>query len=77
MAAVPRGFFGRRRRTQDRGDRLPPGQDDVGDSFPVVSAARRNAATRYVGASDRSNRNAIRFSTSTGSMGFEPWATCG
>ena len=31
-----RGFAGRRRRAED--DRLPPGQYDVGDAFPVLSA---------------------------------------
>ena len=36
MAVLTRGFRGRR---QDRGDRrLPPGQYDVGDGFPVLSA---------------------------------------
>jgi DMSO/TMAO reductase YedYZ molybdopterin-dependent catalytic subunit len=38
MASVSRGFFGRRRRGPDRGDKLPPGQYDVGDAFPVLSA---------------------------------------
>ncbi|SDN85129.1 molybdopterin-dependent oxidoreductase [Geodermatophilus sp. DSM 45219] len=36
MAVLTRGFRGR---SQDRGDqRLPPGQYDVGDGFPVLSA---------------------------------------
>ena len=47
-----------------------------GSSAAIVSAARRNAATRYVGACDRSRRNAIRFSASTGSIGSEPRAQC-
>jgi hypothetical protein len=53
-----------------------------GDAFQFAGfergdclAARRNAATRYVGACDRSNRNAIRFSASTGSMRSEPRST--
>ena len=36
MATTTRGFTGRRRATAD--DRLPPGQYDVGDAFPVLSA---------------------------------------
>ena len=36
MAVLSRGF---RRRSQERSDdRLPPGQYDVGDGFPVLSA---------------------------------------
>ena len=38
MAQVSRGFFGRRRPGPDRDDRLPPGQYDVGQAFPVLSA---------------------------------------
>ena len=38
MAAVSRGFLGRRRRGQDSGNRLPPGQSDVGNAFPVLAA---------------------------------------
>lgn len=40
MAVVSRGFGGRRRRgsTGPTGRRLPPGQYDVGDAFPVLSA---------------------------------------
>src|SRR3954452_19744878 len=38
MAAASRGFLGRRRSGPDRGDRLPPGQYDVGDAFPVLAA---------------------------------------
>ena len=34
---ISRGFLGRRR-DSDRGGRLPPGQYDVGDRFPVLSA---------------------------------------
>ncbi len=34
---ISRGFLGRRR-DGDRGGRLPPGQYDVGDRFPVLSA---------------------------------------
>ena len=48
MAQVSRGFFGRRRGGQDRGDRLPPGQYDVGDAFPVLWAGptpRQDLAT--------------------------------
>jgi DMSO/TMAO reductase YedYZ molybdopterin-dependent catalytic subunit len=36
MAGFTRGFTGRRR--DDRGGRLPPGQYDTGDSWPVLSA---------------------------------------
>jgi DMSO/TMAO reductase YedYZ molybdopterin-dependent catalytic subunit len=36
MAAATRGFLGNRR--PDRGDRLPPGQYDVGAGFPVLTA---------------------------------------
>jgi len=48
MAPVSRGFIGRRRRGQDSANRLPPGQYDVGDSFPVLSAGptpRQDLAT--------------------------------
>ena len=48
MARVSRGFLGRRRRGPDRADRLPPGQYDVGDAFPVLSAGptpRQDLAT--------------------------------
>ena len=48
MAAVSRGFIGRRRRGQDSAHRLPPGQYDVGSAFPVLSAGptpRRDLAT--------------------------------
>jgi len=48
MAPVSRGFVGRRRRGQDGGHRLPPGQYDVGDGFPVLAAGptpRRDLAT--------------------------------
>jgi DMSO/TMAO reductase YedYZ molybdopterin-dependent catalytic subunit len=48
MAAVSRGFIGRRRRGQDSAHRLPPGQYDVGNAFPVLSAGptpRRDLAT--------------------------------
>ncbi len=38
MAQVSRGFFGRRRPSPDRDARLPPGQYDVGQGFPVLSA---------------------------------------
>jgi hypothetical protein len=38
MAQVSRGFFGRRRPSADRDARLPPGQYDVGQGFPVLSA---------------------------------------
>ena len=37
MAGFTRGFHGRRR-GPDRGDRLPPGQYDVGSDFPVLTA---------------------------------------
>src|SRR5829696_9557085 len=46
-----------------------------GSSAEIVSAARRKAATRYVGACERSKRKAIRFSASTGSMRSEPRVT--
>jgi DMSO/TMAO reductase YedYZ molybdopterin-dependent catalytic subunit len=36
MAGPTRGFLGRRH--PDRGDRLPPGQYDVGSDFPVLTA---------------------------------------
>ena len=36
MVSTTRGFTGRPRRAAD--DRLPPGQYDVGDAFPVLSA---------------------------------------
>ena len=36
MAGPTRGFLGRRR--SDHGDRLPPGQYDVGRDFPVLTA---------------------------------------
>jgi DMSO/TMAO reductase YedYZ molybdopterin-dependent catalytic subunit len=36
MAGASRGFLGHRR--PDRGDRLPPGQYDVGGDFPVLTA---------------------------------------
>jgi DMSO/TMAO reductase YedYZ molybdopterin-dependent catalytic subunit len=36
MAGLTRGFTGRRR--DDHGGRLPPGQYDTGDSWPVLSA---------------------------------------
>ena len=48
MAAVSRGFIGRRRRGQDSAHRLPPGQYDVGKAFPVLSAGptpRRDLTT--------------------------------
>ena len=48
MAAVSRGFLGRRRRGPDSAGRLPPGQYDVGDAFPVLAAGptpRRDLAT--------------------------------
>ncbi len=48
MARVSRGFLGRRREGRHSGDRLPPGQYDVGDAFPVLSAGptpRRDLAT--------------------------------
>ena len=35
MATVTRGFFGRRR---ERDPRLPPGQYDTGDEWPVLHA---------------------------------------
>lgn len=38
MATVSRGFVGRRLRGQTSAGRLPPGQYDVGQSFPVLSA---------------------------------------
>jgi DMSO/TMAO reductase YedYZ molybdopterin-dependent catalytic subunit len=37
MAQISRGFLGRRRQTEHT-DRLPPGQYDTGDLFPVLSA---------------------------------------
>jgi DMSO/TMAO reductase YedYZ molybdopterin-dependent catalytic subunit len=48
MASVSRGFLGRRRRGRDSANRLPPGQYDVGDAFPVLSAGptpRQDLAT--------------------------------
>ena len=48
MARASRGFLGRRRSGQGRGNRLPPGQYDVGDAFPVLSAGptpRRDLGT--------------------------------
>jgi DMSO/TMAO reductase YedYZ molybdopterin-dependent catalytic subunit len=36
MTTTTRGFSGRRRQRTD--GRLPPGQHDVGDAFPVLSA---------------------------------------
>ena len=48
MASVSRGFMGRRRAGPDRGNRLPPGQYDVGEAFPVLSAGatpRQDLAT--------------------------------
>jgi DMSO/TMAO reductase YedYZ molybdopterin-dependent catalytic subunit len=36
MAKVTRGFFGRRRSTGE--ERLPPGQYDVGNDWPVLTA---------------------------------------
>src|SRR5690348_3224145 len=36
MSTPTRGFFGKRR--PDRGDRLPPGQYDVGGDWPVLTA---------------------------------------
>jgi len=47
MAVLSRGF---RRTNRDGGDgRLPPGQDDVGDGFPVLSAGPtpRTPLTRW------------------------------
>jgi DMSO/TMAO reductase YedYZ molybdopterin-dependent catalytic subunit len=48
MASVSRGFIGRRRAGQDSANRLPPGQYDVGEAFPVLSAGptpRQDLAT--------------------------------
>ena len=38
MTPVSRGFKGRSRMESDRGGRLPPGQHDTGDGFPILSA---------------------------------------
>jgi DMSO/TMAO reductase YedYZ molybdopterin-dependent catalytic subunit len=38
VSFISRGFTGRRRKEQAPAGRLPPGQYDVGDGFPVLSA---------------------------------------
>lgn len=49
MAQLSRGFTGLRRKENEYGDRLPPGQHDTGGTFPVLSAGAtpRTDLTRW------------------------------